>query len=205
VSEGGAGTAEEDGTGEGRALEPEAIVPARDVLGSLEAWATEVADAFDRSVAVRVEGDVLVEARGRQSVLRLVEPLLENAIIHGIEPREARSPKPETGEIEVRFSEDDDGWTVSVEDDGRGLDLAELSDRARTRGLVPPEALDRLPPRDRLALAFVPGVGGARGDRPSLAELRAALRATEARFEVCTELGRGTAVHVRLPKPARTG
>ncbi len=45
-----------------------------------------------------------------------IEPLVENAILHGIKP------KVEGGSVKVELSEDEDFWYVCVEDDGVGFD-----------------------------------------------------------------------------------
>lgn len=57
-----------------------------------------------------------------------IEPIVENAILHGIKP------KAEGGSIRVSLNDDENFWYVKVEDDGVGFDIEEL-DKAHSIGL----------------------------------------------------------------------
>lgn len=57
-----------------------------------------------------------------------IEPIVENAILHGIKP------KVSGGSVKVRLSDDENFWFVFVEDDGVGFDIGEL-DKAHSIGL----------------------------------------------------------------------
>lgn len=57
-----------------------------------------------------------------------IEPIVENAILHGIKP------KVSGGSIKVTLSDDENFWFVIVEDDGVGFDMEEL-DKAHSIGL----------------------------------------------------------------------
>ncbi len=67
---------------------------------------------------------------------RMLEPLMHlvrNAVAHGIEDPEVRraSGKPASGRLSLRASTSGDRISVLVEDDGRGIDEAEVRQRAR--------------------------------------------------------------------------
>ena len=77
----------------------------------------------------------------RQVLERLVGPfehLLRNAVVHGIELPAAREAagKPAEGRIEVALHRENSEMVITVADDGTGLDLRAIRERARTRGLV---------------------------------------------------------------------
>ena len=82
----------------------------------------------------------------RQVLERLVGPfehLLRNAVVHGIElpaVREAAG-KPAEGRIEVALHRENSEMVITVADDGAGLDLRAIRERARSRGLVAPGAV----------------------------------------------------------------
>ena len=57
-----------------------------------------------------------------------IEPIVENAILHGIKP------KAEGGSIRVSLNDDENFWYVKVEDDGVGFDIEELN-KAHSIGL----------------------------------------------------------------------
>jgi len=82
----------------------------------------------------------------RQVLERLVGPfehLLRNAVVHGIElptVREAAGKAAE-GRIEVALHRENSEMVITVADDGAGLDLRAIRERARARGLVAPGAV----------------------------------------------------------------
>jgi len=65
----------------------------------------------------------------------LIQPLVENAVVHGIENKE------ESGLIRVTVIEDNNHISISVEDDGSGLTLDELLNLQRRISLPPDETV----------------------------------------------------------------
>ena len=91
---------------------------------------------------------------------RLAEPLLHllrNAVDHGLElPHErAAAGKDETGRIELAFTRQGQQVVMRCSDDGRGLDLAAIRDRAVARGLVSADAA--LDDAETARLILLPG------------------------------------------------
>jgi two-component system chemotaxis sensor kinase CheA len=87
--------------------------------------------------------------------------LVQNAIAHGIEPPQARKDagKPKGGTIRVVAAEGGDaGPTIVVEDDGRGVDMVAIADRAAQLGV----AIEERTPRNLAELLFVAGLSTAR-------------------------------------------
>jgi HAMP domain-containing protein/HPt (histidine-containing phosphotransfer) domain-containing protein len=85
--------------------------------------------------------------------------LIRNAIVHGIEAPEVREAagKAPGGIIRVVGTEGKLGPVVTVEDDGQGMDMALIAERAMALGQ---EASHMLPAQE---LAFLPGLSTARG------------------------------------------
>lgn len=84
------------------------------------------------------DGDVMLDDR---IIGDLTDPLLHmirNAIDHGVERPEirAQSGKPEVGTISIRFARVGNHITITLEDDGAGLDLHQIHRTAVERGLV---------------------------------------------------------------------
>jgi len=91
-----------------------------------------------------------LEVRGSQveldrSVLERVsaplEHMLRNALVHGIEspPARERAGKPAIGRIGVVLRQESNEIVLTVSDDGAGIDLERLRDRAVQRGLLAPD------------------------------------------------------------------
>ncbi len=93
----------------------------------------------------------------------LIEPLihlLKNAVVHGIETPETRRliGKSETGLITVEIEAGSEAVILSVSDDGGGISLARLKDRAVAGGIIDPSQLTTLSDRDALKLIFAKGL-----------------------------------------------
>jgi two-component system, chemotaxis family, sensor kinase CheA len=69
--------------------------------------------------------------------------LMRNAMDHGLElPAErAKVGKAEQGAIDIGLALDGDRFEIRLRDDGRGLALARIRDRARAAGLIAPDAV----------------------------------------------------------------
>ncbi|HEX6829441.1 MAG TPA: Hpt domain-containing protein, partial [Burkholderiales bacterium] len=69
-----------------------------------------------------------------------IEHMLRNAVAHGIEPPGARRAlgKPEAGAVSLALKQDGNQVSITLADDGAGLDPARLRARAVELGLLPP-------------------------------------------------------------------
>ena len=79
-------------------------------------------------------------------VERMMDPLLHlvrNAVSHGLETPAARRDqnKPVEGRLTLRAATIGESILLEIADDGRGIDVEEVSARARAKQLISPEAL----------------------------------------------------------------
>ena len=144
-----------------------------------------------------------------RSVLERMAPafehLLRNAVAHGIEPPDRREAagKPVEGEIAVTLSHEGNDVTLSVSDDGAGLDLDRVLARARALGLAGPDT--RLAEAELQALVFEPGLSTAAevtelaGRGIGLDVVRNDVLALGGRIELQTRPGQGTRFTLVLP------
>lgn len=101
-----------------------------------------------------------VVARGRQELVRdtLIQ-LVRNSVAHGVEPPSARADagKPPAARLELRgLPRSEDGLVgILLRDDGRGLDLERIRERAFATGLLADEA--GAAPADVARCIFSPG------------------------------------------------
>jgi chemosensory pili system protein ChpA (sensor histidine kinase/response regulator) len=167
-----------------------------------------------RSVARELDKRANLEIAGAQTELdrsvleKLAGPLehlLRNALDHGIESREARiaAGKPETGEIALTVRQAGNEIFIELTDDGAGIDLDRIRDKARASALI---AADAQPTeRQLLELIFQPGFSTASkvtaisGRGVGMDVVRAEIGALGGRVEVGTEQGLGTQFTLSLP------
>ncbi len=133
------------------------------------------------------------------------EHLLRNAVAHGIESpavREATGKDPH-GIIEVSLHQAGNEVRIEVRDDGAGLNLARIAERARRLGLLKDDAK---PTEGELAgLIFTPGFSTAdqvtelAGRGVGMDVVRAEVTSLGGRIETASATGRGTAFQLVLP------
>jgi chemosensory pili system protein ChpA (sensor histidine kinase/response regulator) len=134
-----------------------------------------------------------------------LEHLLRNALDHGVESREARSAagKAETGEITLTVRQAGNEIAIELADDGAGIDLARVREKARALKVLPDEAHPTQ--AQLLELIFQPGfttasrVTAISGRGVGMDVVRAEIVGLGGRVEVTTEPGRGTRFTLSLP------
>jgi len=93
---------------------------------------------------------------------RLEEPLIHlirNAVDHGIEPPDERERlgKPRAGQIRLKAYYQGDRVFISVEDDGRGIDVEKVKAKAIEKGIATKDRLEKMTEKEILSLVFSPG------------------------------------------------
>ncbi len=133
------------------------------------------------------------------------EHLLRNSVVHGVESPELRleAGKPAVGTIVVQLQQQSNDVTVEFQDDGAGLNLDRIRQKAQAEGYI----TDGGTPTDlELAdLIFTPGFSTASqvtelaGRGIGLDVVRAEVNALGGRIETTTERGQGTTFKLVLP------
>lgn len=157
---------------------------------------------------VRLEGVGWDTPMDRDLLERLRDPvmhLLRNAVDHGIEQPEARrsAGKPAAGRIVLEARSRAGGIVIEVRDDGAGIDLARVRDRAAEAGLVAADA----PASTALTLGLIFEAGLSTAARVThvsgrgigLDVVRAQVADIGGSVDVDSEPGRGTRFLLRLP------
>jgi len=133
------------------------------------------------------------------------EHLLRNCVAHGIEQPDVRTAagKPATGTITVDLHQEGNDVSVEFRDDGAGLDLPRIREKALSQGIVGPDVA--LSDADAANLIFMPGfstaseVTGLAGRGIGMDVVRAEINALGGRIETSTEAGKGAAFRMVLP------
>lgn len=126
----------------------------------LKRMVRDLSHRLARPTALEITGEEL--ECDRNLVEALEEPLLHiirNSIDHGIESSGERilAGKPETGRIVIRAEQKGNRLTVSVRDDGRGLDTDKIVKKAVARGIIQADEAERMPERRIQELILLPG------------------------------------------------
>ena len=158
--------------------------------------AHRIAERLDKKIEFQVSG---TPAEDLRPIYGSIVPLIENAIVHGIEPPEMRGSKNERGKISLSFSEQATFWTLTVSDDGRGINVDEIAERALRHGRIDEPTVNKLVPHERLALAFVTP-SQSHASTGGLSTLRARANQFGGHVEIRTALSQNTTIRVHMPK-----
>ncbi|WP_180977301.1 hybrid sensor histidine kinase/response regulator [Janthinobacterium sp. ROICE36] len=182
------------------------MVPFASIAERLFRVARQSAKEVDKRVNLDIRGGgVEIDRSVLERMAAPFEHLLRNAIVHGVEPREARlaAGKSETGELLVQVSQQGNEVAIAFSDDGAGLDLERIRAKAHGAGLVATDA--PLTDAQAAELIFTPGFSTA----DSLTELagrgfgmdivRSEALALGGRVETLTQAGLGMRFTIHLP------
>ncbi|AEI64239.1 response regulator [Corallococcus macrosporus] len=169
----------------------------------LERAARDVARSLGRQARLEIQGGALELDRSLLQGLR--EPLLHlvrNAVAHGLEAPEERQRLGKEAEGRVTLSARLKGSRVevTVDDDGRGLDLDALRRQALARGLRVPDDDEEV-----ARLVFLPGLSTATqvtqvaGRGVGLDVVRMHVEGLRGSVEVTTRPGQGTCFTLDVP------
>jgi signal transduction histidine kinase len=172
---------------------------------SLEEMSTFLADIYSKRVSVVVVGLEDVPRTYRRTVEKILGQLIHNAIRHGLETPADRVvlDKPEIGTVAVQFARvGADGYQLSVQDDGRGLDHDKIRAEAVRQGVLTAEVAAKIDPRKLSSLIFRPGfttagAGGARGI--GMDTVRDLVQKAGGRLGIATKPGEYTRFRITLP------
>ena len=92
-----------------------------------------------KQVNLEIQGQGIELDRGvLERLIGAFEHLLRNSVVHGIEAPEQRKSagKPELGTIRIKLSQEGNQVLIAFSDDGAGLDLARIRDKAQRQGLI---------------------------------------------------------------------
>ena len=136
------------------------MLPLAIVLEPAARLVRDMARSLGKQVECRISGSEI--ELDRQMIDQLADPiihLLRNALDHGIETPDIRQQKckPVQGLLQISARQDG-GWVVlEVRDDGQGLSLITIRDKALKKGLVSSEQLAEMSDQQVSDLIFEPG------------------------------------------------
>ncbi|MGE0761514.1 MAG: chemotaxis protein CheA [Pirellulaceae bacterium] len=131
--------------------------------------------------------------------------LIRNAVDHGIESPDVRrvAGKSPEGRIFLRSYHEGGSVMIEVADDGAGIDVARVREKAITRGLIDPH--DCLSEQQICDLIFLPGLSTAAvvtdvsGRGVGMDVVRRNIRALNGAVSVTNTKGHGACFRIRLP------
>jgi len=140
----------------------------------------------------------------------IVDPvvhLLRNSVDHGVELPEERERKGKSrkGRIKLVAQRETGHVTISVEDDGKGLDPDKLREKAVSKGLKSEQEASKLADEDAFKLIFMSGFSTAEkttaisGRGVGMEVVKTKVEALGGLVDIQSKMDRGTKITLKLP------
>ena len=133
--------------------------------------------------------------------------LVRNALDHGIESPEARraAGKPEQGTLILRAFHEGGQVNIEILDNGQGIDIAKVKEKAVQHSLITPDQAARMSDREVFALIFLPGFSTAEkvtnvsGRGVGMDVVKTNIEKIGGSVDVLSETGQGTTLKIKIP------
>ncbi len=184
------------------------MVPIEKVFSGLPLVAREVMRTTGKEVDLQIYGK---ETELDKTIIEeLKDPLIHmirNAVDHGIEsPDERKSKgKPEQGIIVVNAERDGNYILITMEDDGRGIDIDITKRKAIEKGLISEIEATEMSKSDVLNLLFIPGfstkkeITNVSGRGVGMDVVKTNIAKLKGIVEIDSNVGTGTIITLKVP------
>jgi len=133
--------------------------------------------------------------------------IIRNAIDHGIETPSERvaAGKNSIGKIILAAKQSNNKVIIEIKDDGRGINIAKLKEKATKKGFLTQEELDSMTDEQITNLIFVPGfstgdeITNISGRGIGLDVVQSKISQLNGKVTVISELNKGCCVQIELP------
>ena len=184
------------------------LIPLRRVVSNLPRVVRDVARSQGKEIDFEMRGqDIELD---RSILTEIEDPLihiLRNAVDHGIESPEEREAagKPREGTIELDAARQRDHVTITVSDDGGGIDPDAMREKAIEEGVIPEAEAEAMSDDEAYDLVFHPGFSTAgevtdvSGRGVGMDVVHSTVEQLDGTVTVDSTPGEGTTVELRLP------
>jgi two-component system chemotaxis sensor kinase CheA len=133
--------------------------------------------------------------------------LVRNSCDHGIEAPEVRTQagKPAQGRLALRAYHEGGQVNIEIADDGAGIDVAQVKQKAIEKGLLRSEQAEKLSDREMLNLIFLPGFSTAHtvtnvsGRGVGMDVVKSNIEKIGGVVDIFSRPGEGTTVKLKIP------
>jgi len=184
------------------------MVPIESVVNKFPRMIRDLSKTLNKKMDLHMSGEET--ELDRTVVDEIGDPLmhlLRNSADHGLESAELRKErgKPETGTIFLNAYQDGNNVVIEVGDDGNGIDVEAVKNKAIDRGVITPDQADDMSDKEIIDLLFLPSFSTAKqitdvsGRGVGLDVVKSKVESLSGEVEVKTKLGEGSTWTIRLP------
>ncbi len=168
----------------------------------------DLATSCGKKVRILMEGrETELDKTILESIKDPLTHAIRNSVDHGIEtPKDRKSlGKPEEGTITLRAFHEGGQVNIEISDDGAGLDLDKIKEKALSRGLVTPDQLLTMSERQIIHLIMKPGFSTAEkvtnvsGRGVGMDVVRTSIEKIGGTLDIQSAKGEGTVLKIKIP------
>ncbi|HNM60026.1 MAG: chemotaxis protein CheA [Nitrospira sp.] len=184
------------------------MLPIKKVFAKLPRMVRDLSQKLNKQVHLEMRGE---ETELDKSVAdEIGDPLVHlvrNAIDHGIETPAERQAKGKAGEgqLTIAASQEGNSIVIRINDDGRGIQVEKVKEKALAKGLISEAELATMEHREILNLIFLPGFSTAEkvtdvsGRGVGMDVVRTNIRKINGSVDLESEPGKGSQIIIKLP------
>lgn len=184
------------------------MVPIESVVAKFPRMIRDLSKKLDKKMELYMTGEDT--ELDRTVVDEIGDPLmhmLRNSADHGLEPNDVRvaNGKPEVGSIFLDAYQDGNNVVIEVRDDGGGINVDAVRNKAIERGTVTPEQAETMTEKEIIDLLFLPSFSTAKkvsdvsGRGVGLDVVKSKIESLSGEVEVKNRFGEGSSWIIRLP------
>jgi two-component system chemotaxis sensor kinase CheA len=182
--------------------------PVSNIFSKIPRIVRDLSQSLGRRVRLEVEGqDTELDKSLLEAIKDPLTHAVRNSLDHGIELPDVRiaAGKNPEGTLKLRATQEGSHVVIEVSDDGAGIDVDKVRQKAIERGVITPERAVHLVERELLQLVFLPGFSTAEavtkvsGRGVGMDVVRTNVEKIGGKVEIDSRAGKGTTLRMRIP------
>jgi two-component system chemotaxis sensor kinase CheA len=182
--------------------------PVSNIFSKMPRMVRDLTHTLGRKVRLEMEGqDTELDKSLLEAIKDPLTHAVRNALDHGIEPPEVRETagKHPEGTLRLRAVQEGSHVVIEVSDDGAGISVDRIRQKAVERGLITAERAAQQSERELLQLIFVPGfstaaaVTNVSGRGVGMDVVRTNVERIGGKVELESRPAKGTTLRLRIP------
>jgi two-component system chemotaxis sensor kinase CheA len=182
--------------------------PVSNIFSKMPRIVRDLSQSLERRVRLQVEGqDTELDKSLLEAIKDPLTHAVRNSLDHGIEPPDVRraAGKDPEGTLLLKASQEGSHVVIEVSDDGAGINVEKVCQKAIERGLITADRVAHMAERELLQLVFLPGLSTAAavtnvsGRGVGMDVVRTNVEKIGGKVEIDSRAGKGTTLRMRIP------
>jgi two-component system chemotaxis sensor kinase CheA len=182
--------------------------PIGNIWSKLPRVVRDLSASCGKEIRLEMEGnDTELDKTIIEAIKDPLTHIVRNSVDHGIETPDVRLErgKPAEGCLKMRAFHEGGQVNIEIIDDGGGIDLDRVKQKAIQRGIISPEQAARMSEHDGLHLIFMPGFSTAEkitnvsGRGVGMDVVKTNIEKIGGTVDLQSQLGKGTTLKIKIP------